>query len=576
LFDPANPANTWRLRDAVDFVFPPGVLLAPGGFALVVGFDPADPVAAAEFRSVNNVPGNVPLFGPWSGKLDNSSEGVELARPDVPEPGNGFVAYILADKVAYKDESPWDTNNVDGFGFSLHRIDPAAYGNDPANWRASVRTAGSGAPPTGGTAPQIVTQPSNVLSGERGTATFSVTATGSAPLSYQWLFNGVPLRAADSPSLTLTDLRLNDAGGYSCRVFNPAGEAVSDSGMLMIRMIPRITEYPLGRNVIIGPDARAAREPVVIEGETILVQRTNVTFSVDATTSFPPLSYQWNFNGVAIQGATEPSLTITNVQLENEGDYSCSVSDTAGTITTYSAPLGVWFGPIIVTTIPTATNVVTTGNSAYTNYVPVGSPITFGASIIGNPSPFSYILRLGSSIVTNFTTESRSVLYYQNVSPVPRTDTYRLIVTNVAQPFITIGQWTATFYVATLADDDGDGIPDEIEASFGLSTNNAADALGELDGDGLSNKAEYLAGTDLTNSMSSLRVDLAGTAGMAVVEVAAVADRSYTVQYTDDIATSAWKKLGDIYSGPTNRVEFIPDPLWTTNRFYRVVLPVQP
>jgi hypothetical protein len=146
----------------------------------------------------------------------------------------------------------------------------------------------------------------------------------------------------------------------------------------------------------------------------------------------------------------------------------------------------------------------------------------------------------------------------------------------VAQPFITIGQWTATFYVATLADDDGDGIPDEIEASFGLSTNNAADALGDLDGDGLSNKAEYLAGTDLTNSMSYLRVDLAGTAGMAVVEVAAVADRSYTVQYTDDIATSAWKKLGDIYSGPTNRVEFIPDPLWTTNRFYRVVLPVQP
>src|SRR5262249_21455371 len=79
LYDVAASTNTWHLRDAVGFTFPANVTVAPGGYLLVVGFDPnADPTATADFRTRYSVPGNVPLYGPWSGNLDNARDSVEL------------------------------------------------------------------------------------------------------------------------------------------------------------------------------------------------------------------------------------------------------------------------------------------------------------------------------------------------------------------------------------------------------------------------------------------------------------------------------------------------------------------
>jgi hypothetical protein len=58
--------------------------------------------------------------------------------------------------------------------------------------------------------------------------------------------------------------------------------------------------------------------------------------------------------------------------------------------------------------------------------------------------------------------------------------------------------------------------------------------------------------------------------------VAAVSNRTYSVQFTDHLASEAWNRLGDILAQPTNRIETITDLNWTTNRFYRLVLPRQP
>jgi hypothetical protein len=54
-----------------------------------------------------------------------------------------FVPYITVDAVRYSDRSPWPTN-VSGTTLSLERINAAAYGNDPANWRASPGLASPG------------------------------------------------------------------------------------------------------------------------------------------------------------------------------------------------------------------------------------------------------------------------------------------------------------------------------------------------------------------------------------------------------------------------------------------------
>ncbi|HKX62668.1 MAG TPA: lamin tail domain-containing protein, partial [Verrucomicrobiae bacterium] len=94
LFNPLAPpnANTWRLRDAVDFTFPEGTSLLPNETVLVVGFDPVTNAAALNtFRDAYG-PISARMFGPWSGKLDNSSDSVELVKADNPvtEPGVDF------------------------------------------------------------------------------------------------------------------------------------------------------------------------------------------------------------------------------------------------------------------------------------------------------------------------------------------------------------------------------------------------------------------------------------------------------------------------------------------------------
>jgi hypothetical protein len=110
----------------------------------------------------------------------------------------------------------------------------------------------------------------------------------------------------------------------------------------------------------------------------------------------------------------------------------------------------------------------------------------------------------------------------------------------------------------------------------GLDTNNATDALGDLDLDGMNNRNEYTAGTDPTNSLSNLRVDLTTLPGLAAIQVAVVSNRTYTVQFADDLGAGSWSKLADVLARTSNRVEIISDPGWTTNRFYRVATPQRP
>jgi hypothetical protein len=137
--------NGWRLRDAVDFDFPSGTTIQPGDYLLVVGFDPTNnPAALAAFRSRYNVDPGTRIVGPWSGKLDNDNEDIELRRPGVPDT-NG-VPYILVERVRYRDTFPWPTE-AGGTGFSLQRLADNAFANDPANWVAAAPTPGPQAAP---------------------------------------------------------------------------------------------------------------------------------------------------------------------------------------------------------------------------------------------------------------------------------------------------------------------------------------------------------------------------------------------------------------------------------------------
>ena len=87
-------------------------------------------------------PFDVAILGPYSGKLSNGGEKVELSMPgDVDTSGTRY--YIRVDRVNYSDGTHAQDNpgyidlwppEADGQGASITRANPALYGNDPNNW----------------------------------------------------------------------------------------------------------------------------------------------------------------------------------------------------------------------------------------------------------------------------------------------------------------------------------------------------------------------------------------------------------------------------------------------------------
>lgn len=146
LFDVNYPANSYRLRGGIEFDLPAGLVLNAGGFVVIVSFDPAAfPSQVADFRARFNVPSDVLVVGPFSGRLSNSGEAIELQHPDTPEtsgPMAGFVPYEHLDGIEYGIASPWPAGAA-GTGASLQRLNPAAYGNEPLNWQAASPSPGS-------------------------------------------------------------------------------------------------------------------------------------------------------------------------------------------------------------------------------------------------------------------------------------------------------------------------------------------------------------------------------------------------------------------------------------------------
>jgi hypothetical protein len=237
--------NTWRLNDAVEFTFPQGVSIPARGYIIVASIDVANTARLNSFRSRNGISASVPVYGPFSGNLDNTTEPVELMRPDNPEPAGppnfGLVPYILVERVRYADLPPWPIA-ADGFGPSLQRVNVGTYGNDPGNWVAAARTPGAAY--GGGVAPVITTQPTNVSIVAFNSASFTVGASG-ANLSYQWRFNGNTVVGGTNATLTLTNVQPSQEGLYQALVLNPSGSVASSNALLRVFMPARIIAQPV-------------------------------------------------------------------------------------------------------------------------------------------------------------------------------------------------------------------------------------------------------------------------------------------------------------------------------------------
>src|SRR5262245_22301121 len=58
----------------------------------------------------------------------------------------------------------------------------------------------------------------------------------------------------------------------------------------------------------------------------------SATNQISASTTTPPLTYQWLLNGVALSNADKPVLVLTNLQVTCAGEYRAVISDSAGSV----------------------------------------------------------------------------------------------------------------------------------------------------------------------------------------------------------------------------------------------------
>ncbi|MEA2416206.1 MAG: hypothetical protein QOI58_2863 [Thermoanaerobaculia bacterium] len=179
--------------------------------------------------------------------------------------------------------------------------------------------------PTGGcTAPAITAQPQSMTIASGGSATLSVGASGTAPLSYQWYVGtsgntGSPISGATTPSLTVTP---SSTTSYWVRVSNACGSANSGTATVTVQSnctAPTIRAQP-GSGTIVGGQG---------------------TIAVLAAGS--PLAYQW-FQGtsgntaVPISGATSNELTVAPSATTS---FWVRVSNACGSVNSATATVSV-------------------------------------------------------------------------------------------------------------------------------------------------------------------------------------------------------------------------------------------
>jgi hypothetical protein len=203
--------------------------------------------------------------------------------------------------------------------------------------------------------PAISQSPVSTTVNAGTTATFTVSASGTQPLAYQWYdvtagFPGTPLDGQTGSTLTLTDVSSDQNGNmYAVVITNSFGQATSAAAELTVQAGPPVVEtdiQPASVKAFVG---------------------TSVTFSIGVDGSLP-FHYQWYQDSNPVGANAD---TYTAVVPPGTNFYYCIITNNYGPATSSVATVtGVFIsnsgtnGPDNDTTF--AINFMDAANAAYT------------------------------------------------------------------------------------------------------------------------------------------------------------------------------------------------------------------
>jgi len=268
-----------------------------------------------------------------------------------------------------------DGGNVSGSASATLNLNPVT-GADAASYSVAVSNVIGGVTSSSATLvvndPVITGQPVGLTRNAGATASFTVTAAGAAPLTFQWLKNGAPLSdggnvsGSATPTLTLSSLTRVETASYSVLVTSAYGSATSFGAALAVND-PVITSQPANLLRTVGSGA----------GFTVGVAGT------------APLSYQWYKDGVPLSdgtnvtGSATANLSLTAVAFSDAGGYSLTIGNTFGSVSSSTAVLTVQSA-----TPPNVLVVYTNGSGTLTpNYDHQALTIGRAYSMTAKPAP---------------------------------------------------------------------------------------------------------------------------------------------------------------------------------------------
>lgn len=255
--------------------------------------------------------------------------------------------------------------------------------------------------------PAITSNPTNVTVNYGSNAVFHVTASGTAPFTYQWqnssgnLSDGAKYPGFNSPNLTVVNCAATDADSFTVLVGNSIGGFTTSSPAVLTVNDPFLISQPVSQTVVSG---------------------TSPSFSVNASGS-GTLQYQWSriTNGVSfnlsdggtISGSTTSSLSFSGTTTNDSGTYFVTVTGVQPLVTT-QATLTVIAPPGIV-------------SGLQSRVVSPGDRVVFAAGLSGSP-PTSYVWTKNNNPLAG---QSGSSLSVSNISSADL-GTYSLVVSNFA------------------------------------------------------------------------------------------------------------------------------------------------